>query len=174
MKGNFLNGIIKGSSPALVAFGFLSFMVLGIYAIDYYVHINQSRFGYFASVAMAILGAAIIEGGRFSFLLASISDFAKGNARNGYLGLIASFFLVIHDLTVFHKIASLWSITDPMEYYSYFLFLVLFGLFVEVRLILAYNRTNSATTSNEARAESTPSANKVSTSETVGASAPVS
>lgn len=139
MQSNFIRGLVKVSSPSLIIFGLLSFLVLGIYAMDYYAQLNSSRFGYAGGMAMGFFLAAIIEGGRFAFLLASVRDFSIGNKRNGWLGLVASIFLVVHDLTVSWKVAHLWSPENAMAYFNLLLFLVLFGLFVEIRLVMAFS-----------------------------------
>ncbi len=129
MQGNFIKGLVKASSPSLIIFGVLSFLVLGIYATDYYAALNTPRFGSFGGLVIGICLSLIIEGGRFAFLLASVRDFSIGNKKNGWLGLIASVFLVIHDLTVSWKIAHLWSAENALDYFNLLFFLVAFGLF---------------------------------------------
>ena len=171
MQGNFLRGLVKGSSPFLIFFGMLSFIILGVFATDYYADLNARRFGYFGGLVIAVCISLIIEGGRFAFLLASVRDFSIGQKKNGWLGLIASLLLVIHDLTVSWKIAHLWSEKNQLDYFNLLLFLVLFGLAVEIRLVIAFSSKSSTLASG---GEAAPVPVGVSSSRAVGASAPVS
>lgn len=171
MQGNFLKGIVKASSPFLILVGFLSFIVLGVLVSDYYANLFNLRFGGFAGLVMGISISLIVEGGRFGFLLASIRDFAIDNKKNGWLGLIASLFLVIHDLTVAWKVALLWSVTNHLDYFNCFVFLILFGLAVEIRLVMAYSKMTYSPNSSEVKEnEARPSAG-VSSRESAAAGA---
>jgi len=159
---------VKASSPFLIVFGVLSFIVLGVYATDYYADLNTRRFGSFGGLVIAICLSLIIEGGRFAFLLASVRDFSIGNKKNGWLGLIASILLVVHDITVSWKISHLWSSEHALDYFNMLLFLVLFGLFVEARLVMAFNMKSPTLSSD---GEARPASARVSSSRPVGAGA---
>jgi len=151
MQITFVKGLVKASGPLLITFGLFSFIVLGVYATDYYYQLNLLRFSSFSALVLAIAIALIVEGGRFAFLLASVRDFSTGNKKNGWLGLLASIFLVIHDITVSWKISQLWSERNATAYFECLLFLVLFGLFVEIRLVMAFNQTRLNAGSGQAQ-----------------------
>ena len=116
--------ISKAAPLALLVFAFLSFFAVGVFAIDYYQTLFEPRFGRMAKV-MAILIAVIQESVRFGLLITSIRDFADKKKFNGWLGLLGSTGLVIHDISLCNNIAKMWSATDPLPYSSLFMFLIL-------------------------------------------------
>ena len=131
--------ISKAAPLALLVFAFLSFFAVGVFAIDYYQTLFEPRFGRMAK-AMAILIAIIQEAVRFGLLITSIRDFADKKKFNGWLGLLGSTGLVIHDISLCNNIAKMWSATDPLPYSSLFMFLILIGLLLEFRLILTVGK----------------------------------
>jgi len=127
--------ISKAAPLALLVFAFLSFLAVGIFAVDYYQSLFEPRFGRMAQ-PMAILIAVIQEAVRFGLLVTSIRDFADKKKFNGWLGLIGSIGLVIHDISLSNSIAQMWDSNNPLPYSSLFMFLILIGLLLEFRLIL--------------------------------------
>jgi len=69
-------------------------------------------------------------------LVASVRDFSDDKRFNGWLGLLGSVGLVLHDLSVSKNIALMWSPDNPLPYTGLFSFLILIGLLLEFRLIL--------------------------------------
>lgn len=127
--------ISKAAPLGLLVFAFLSFLAVGIFAVDYYQSLFEPRFGRMAK-PMAILIAVIQEAVRFGLLVTSIRDFADKKKFNGWIGLIGSIGLVIHDISLCNSIAQMWDSTNPLPYSSLFMFLILIGLLLEFRLIL--------------------------------------
>lgn len=136
--------ISKAAPLALLVFAFLSFLAVGIFAIDYYESLFTSRFGRLAK-PMAILIAVIQEAVRFGLLVTSIRDFADKKRLNGWIGLIGSIGLVIHDISLSNSIANMWSPDNPLPYSSLFMFLILIGLLLEFRLILTVGNNQDKT-----------------------------
>ncbi|HBH48270.1 MAG TPA: hypothetical protein DDX98_06505 [Bacteroidales bacterium] len=119
----------------LMIFALLSFIAVGIFSVDYYSELLESRFKA-SSYPMAILIAGIQELVRLGLLIASVRDFSDTKPLNGWLGLIASVALVWHDVKVAEKISLMWNQSEPGQYFSLFVFLILVGLVLEIRLIL--------------------------------------
>jgi len=127
--------ISKVVPVALIIFAALSFAAFGVFCVDYYESLFESRFGRSARY-MAILIAIIQEAVRFGLLVASVRDFSDDKRFNGWLGLLGSVGLVLHDLSVSKNIALMWSPDNPLPYTGLFSFLILIGLLLEFRLIL--------------------------------------
>ena len=109
--------IIEYAPVTLLFLAFLSFVAIGIFSVDYYDSLFSKRFGNY-SVAMAILVATIQELIRFGLLVASMKDFSDDKKFNGWLGLIGSLCLVIHDVKVSWEIALMWTGAEPEPYYN--------------------------------------------------------
>lgn len=136
--------ISKAAPLALLVFAFLSFFAVGVFAIDYYDSLFISRFGRL-SKPMAVLIAIIQEAVRFGLLITSIRDFADKRKFNGWIGLVGSIGLVIHDISLSNSIAKMWSPDNPLPYSSLFMFLILIGLLLEFRLILTVGNSQGKT-----------------------------
>jgi len=136
--------ISKAAPLALLVFAFLSFFAIGVFAIDYYESLFTSRFGRMAR-PMAILIAIIQEAVRFGLLITSIRDFADNKKFNGWLGLVGSVCLVVHDISLCNNIAKMWDSSNPIPYSSLFLFLIMTGLLLEFRLILTIGNPQKKT-----------------------------
>jgi|GEM_PF-1144649 len=119
----------------LLLLALLSFIAIGIFSVDYYEELFKIRFGRTA-FAIAILIAVIQELVRFFLLVASIRDFSKGEKFSGWLGLLGSLGLVVHDILLANKVAKMWSNLDAHPYSDIFLFLIFIGFLLEIRLIL--------------------------------------
>ena len=139
--------ISKAAPLALLVFAFLSFFAIGIFAIDYYDSLFNSRFGRL-SKPMAVLIAIIQEAVRFGLLVTSIRDFADKRKFNGWIGLVGSIGLVLHDISLSNSIAKMWDAENPLPYSSLFMFLILIGLLLEFRLILTVKNSSSKTSVN--------------------------
>lgn len=140
LNQNFDTGVImrqiaQATPLMLLILGLLSFVATGIFSVDYYRELLDPRFGTSAG-AMAILLAVIQEAVRFGLLLASVRDFTDSKPFNGWLGLLGSVFMVVHDIGVMKKIGNMWDPSDPAPYVSMLIFLVVIGLLLEVRMIL--------------------------------------
>ena len=85
---------------------------------------------------MAVLIAVITEFVRFALLLSSIRDFSDKKPFNGWLGLLGSLALVFHEISVSRSMAAMWSTDNSGAYSTLFIFLILLGLGLEIRLIL--------------------------------------
>lgn len=126
---------ISKAAPLLLLFGALaSFVSFGIFAVDYYENLF-AKFGRH-SRTMGIVIASITELVRFALLVSSIRDFNDEKRFNGWLGLLGSVALVFHDISVARSIASMWDASNPLPYSTVFVFLILLGLGLEIRLIL--------------------------------------
>jgi len=134
--------ISKAAPLALLVFAFLSFLAVGVFAIDYYDTLFAPRFGRL-SKAMAVLIAVIQESVRFGLLITSIRDFADKRKFNGWIGLIGSIGLVLHDISLSNSIAKMWDAENPLPYSSLFMFLILIGLLLEFRLILTVKNSRA-------------------------------
>lgn len=139
--------ISKAAPLALLVFAFLSFLAVGVFAIDYYDSLFVSRFGRL-SKPMAVLIAVIQEAVRFGLLITSIRDFADKRKFNGWIGLIGSIGLVLHDISLSNSIARMWDAENPLPYSSLFMFLILIGLLLEFRLILTVKNYKNQSTVN--------------------------
>ena len=135
--------ISKAAPLALLVFAFLSFFAIGVFAIDYYESLFTSRFGRLAR-PMAILIAIIQEAVRFGLLITSIRDFADDKKFNGWIGLVGSVGLVVHDISLCNNIAKMWNESNPLPYSSLFMFLILIGLLLEFRLVLTVGNSRKS------------------------------
>ena len=124
----------------LLLLAFLSFFATGIFSVDYYDNLFVSRFKSY-SFHIAILIAIIQEAIRFCLLVSSIRDFSDDKKFNGWLGLLGSIGLVCHDLKLGWEVAIMWSSNNPNPYYNVFVFLILIGLLLELRLVLTTSIT---------------------------------
>lgn len=131
--------ISKVAPFALLTCALLSFIAVGIFSVDYYQELFLKRFTESARF-MAIMVAVIQEAVRFGLLIASIRDFADRKPLNGWLGLIGSIALVIHDVSIAKSLALIWDPLNPVPYSSILVFLILIGLLLEVRLILTVGK----------------------------------
>lgn len=120
---------------ALITCALLSFIAVGVFCVDYYESLFLIRFKESARI-MAILVAVIQELVRFGLLIASIRDFSDKKPFNGWLGLVGSLALVVHDIGIAKDIATVWSSKTPELYSGIFIFLILIGLLLEIRLVL--------------------------------------
>jgi len=170
MQGNLLDAVFKRSSPFLILIGLLSFILLGVFVADYYTVLYSRRFGDFWGLVAGICFSVAMEGGRFGSLMVSVRDFSTNKTKEGWLGILASIVLVGHDVMVADKIAELWSGKYQGDYYSSFLFLVLFGLYVELRLVMTLHKSIPVSTGQVA--PPAPASVRVSSNGAVGASAP--
>ena len=126
---------ISKAAPLLLLLGAVaSFISFGIFAVDYYANLF-SKFDTHART-MGIVIASITELVRFALLVSSIRDFSDSKRFNGWLGLLGSVALVFHDINVARSIASSWDAVNPVPYSTTFIFLILLGLGLEIRLIL--------------------------------------
>lgn len=128
-------GQISKAAPLLLLFCALSsFFAFGIFAVDYYEKLF-SKFGSYAR-PLGVVIASITELVRFALLVSSIRDFSDSKKFNGWIGLLGSLALVLHDVSVARSIANFWDAANPTPYTSIFIFLILLGLGLEIRLIL--------------------------------------
>lgn len=131
--------ISKAAPFALLACAILSFIAVGVFSIDYYQELFAKRFTESARF-MAIMVAVIQEAVRFGLLIASIRDFADKKYLNGWLGLLGSVALVLHDVSIAKDLALIWNADNPKPYSSILIFLILIGLLLEIRLILTVGK----------------------------------
>lgn len=127
----------------LLVMAFGTFLAVGIFWADYFKAILTARFTSSAG-AMAIFLAIIHEAVRFGLLVASIRDFSDHKSFNGWLGLVASIGLVAHDVTVAGDVANLWAndLATAGTYKMMFIFLIVLGLVLELRLILTVEKAS--------------------------------
>lgn len=132
---------ISKAAPLLLLLGAIaSFISFGIFAVDYYENLF-SKFGTHARTIGVVI-ASITELVRFALLVSSIRDFSDSKRFNGWLGLMGSIALVFHDINVARSIASAWDAVNPAPYSTTFIFLILLGLGLEIRLILTTSKTS--------------------------------
>ena len=158
---------ISKAAPLLLLLGAIaSFISFGIFAVDYYQNLF-AKFGTHART-MGVVIASITELVRFALLVSSIRDFSDKKRFNGWLGLMGSIALVFHDINVARSIASAWDISNPTPYSTVFIFLILLGLGLEIRLILTTSKPVAKSTEGEnvSNRKKSPSSNGV---DTVGA-----
>lgn len=130
---------ISKAAPLLLLLGAISsFISFGVFAVDYYENLF-SKFGTHART-MGVVIASITELVRFALLVSSIRDFSDSKRFNGWLGLMGSVALVFHDVNVARSIASAWDAANPVPYSTTFIFLILLGLGLEIRLILTTSK----------------------------------
>lgn len=122
---------------SILFFAFLSFVAVAVFKVDYYTEKFSTRFE--NAMAMAIVMAVISEGVRAALLITSSRDFITGEKTNGWLGLIASVGIVVYEWNVAGNIAKVWSAETPELYKGIFLFLIVVGLVLELRLVLTLN-----------------------------------
>ena len=132
------NGIMEKISQyapfSILLFAILSFIAIGVFKVDFYTEKFGTRFE--NAMAMAIVMAVISEGVRAALLITSSRDFINGEKTNGWLGLLASVGIVIYEWNVAGNIATVWSAEAPELYKGIFLFLIVVGLVLELRLVL--------------------------------------
>jgi len=133
--GKIMREISRFAPFTLLVCALLSFIAVSIFAVDYYETLFTTRFTKNARV-MAILVAVIQEAVRFGLLVSSIRDFSDKKPLNGWLGLIGSLVLVIHDISIANDLALLWNAENPSPYSGILIFPILTGLLLEIRLIL--------------------------------------
>lgn len=126
---------------ALILCALLSFISVGVFCVDYYDSLFRERFDEY-SMSMAVMVAVIQELVRFGLLIASIRDFSDKKPFNGWLGLLGSIGLVFHDISICKDVASIWSPENPTLYSDIFVFLILIGLLLEIRLVLTIRNTS--------------------------------
>lgn len=133
------NGVMdffKSAAPILLLISAIaSFAAIGIFQVDYYDKLFAKNFPNH-SITMAVLIAVITELVRFALLVSSIRDFSDSKPFNGWLGLLGSLALVVHEISVSRSMAALWSTDNSTAYSTVFIFLILLGLGLEIRLIL--------------------------------------
>jgi hypothetical protein len=145
------NGIMEKISQyapfSILLFALLSFIAVGVFKVDYYTEKFGTRFD--NAMAMAIVMAVISEGVRAALLITSSRDFINGEKTNGWLGLLASVGIVIYEWNVAGNIATVWSAEAPELYKGIFLFLIIVGLVLELRLVLTLSVGSSQTATNK-------------------------
>ena len=119
---------------SILLFAILSFIAIGVFKVDFYTEKFSARFE--NATAMAVVMAVISEGVRAALLITSSRDFINGEKTNGWLGLLASVGIVIYEWNVAGNIANVWSVEAPELYKGIFLFLIVVGLVLELRLVL--------------------------------------
>lgn len=148
------NGIMEKISQyapfSILFFALLSFVAVGVFKVDYYTEKFGTRFD--NAMAMAIVMAVISEGVRAALLITSSRDFIKGEKTNGWLGLLASVGIVIYEWNVAGNIAKVWSAEAPELYKGIFLFLIIVGLVLELRLVLTLSVGSSQKATQRATA----------------------
>ncbi|WP_282782793.1 hypothetical protein [Phaeodactylibacter xiamenensis] len=153
-----MNKISEYAPFALLIMAIGTFVIIGIFRTDYYSHLFEVRFEPWAAMAMAVFAAFIEEGVRLALRISSIRDFSDNKKGNGWLGLIASVALVWHEITTATHVAELWAgsqIADVSVYKGWFVFFILVGLILEIRLILTSQNTSLG---NPQRRSSRPAA----------------
>jgi len=128
---------------ALILCALLSFIAVGVFCVDYYEALFNERFKEY-STSMAVMVAIIQELVRFGLLIASIRDFSDKKPFNGWLGLLGSIGLVFHDISICKDVALIWSPENPSLYSDIFIFLILIGLLLEIRLVLTVGKMKTA------------------------------
>lgn len=126
----------KDAAPVLLLISaIISFLAIGIFQVDYYQKLLAQNFPTHCR-SMAVMIATITEFVRFALLLSSIRDFSDKKPFNGWIGLLGSLALVFHEISVSRSMATMWSADNPTAYSTLFIFLILLGLGLEIRLIL--------------------------------------
>ena len=131
--------ISKFAPFLLLACAFLSFFAVAIFIVDYYNQLFEIRFSEY-SFFIAVMVALIQEFVRFGLLISSIRDFTDSRRFNGWLGLVGSIGLVMHDVSIVKDLAMTWDYQNPSPYVSVLVFLILIGLLLEIRLILTISK----------------------------------
>jgi hypothetical protein len=128
-----MNSLAKHADLFLLLFALLSFVLLIIFKTDYYLHIFSPRFGTKLGIAVAVASAILVEGVRFSLLVASASDAINKNSKGLWLGIVASILITIYDLTICIEIGNVWGSYVHSHILQVF---VVLGLLLEIRLVL--------------------------------------
>lgn len=129
--------LTKRADISLLFFALLSFLILGTFKFEYYNHIFIVNFYDWLAITMAVAVAVLIEGTRFSLLLASAQDARTGNTKGFVLGLLGSSGLLIYDFILCSSIGEHWENGAGGTVYTGILrFIVLLGALLEIRLCL--------------------------------------
>lgn len=116
-----------------------------VFKTDYYLHIFSPRLGYKFGISVAVATAFLIEGARFSLLVASASDTINGNTKGLWLGIIASIVVTIYDIVICVELGNVWG---SVVHTHIFQVMVVLGLMIEIRLCLMVSPTHSSTPQN--------------------------
>lgn len=136
---NLMYHITKHASLFLLLFAALTFISLMVFKIEFWLIAFNVKFPAALAWAMAVGIAIIVEGTRFSLMVSSAEDIAKGHKTNFWLGMLGSIALLIYE--VFYmasEIGTTWSDTDD-TYTNLFKFLAVLGMLLELRLCLLMN-----------------------------------
>jgi hypothetical protein len=145
---------------ALILCALLSFISVGVFCVDYYDSLFKERFDEY-SMSMAVMVAVIQELVRFGLLIASIRDFSDKKPFNGWLGLVGSVGLVFHDISICKDIATVWSPENPSLYSDIFVFLILIGFLLEIRLVLTIRNASFSKSSAVGKSKESQRSNGV-------------
>ncbi len=138
---NLMHQITKHASLFLLIFACLSFLGLIIFKVEYWTIALQPKFNYTLAWVMGLTIAIVVEGVRFSLMLASAEDIAKGRTLNFILGLLGSIALLVYEVFYMaNVVGASWSVTDS-TYTNLFKFLAIVGMLLELRLCLIMNGT---------------------------------
>lgn len=137
---NVMREISKAAPLLLLICALGSFICFGFFSVNYYAKLFEPVGVH--SRTMAITMAVITELVRFALLVASIRDFSDKKRFNGWLGLLGSVALVFHDVNVARSIAAMFDAANPTPYSTAFIFLILLGFGLEIRLILTMSNPN--------------------------------
>lgn len=117
----------------LLFFAVLSFVLLIIFKTDYYLHIFNPRLGQKIGLGVAISTALLVEGVRFSLLVASAADAINKNKKGLWLGIIASILITTYDMFICNEVGLVWGSAVHAHILQTF---VILGLLLEFRLVL--------------------------------------
>ncbi len=147
---------IADAAPALiVATSLGTFGIIGYFQADYYTTIFSDDFANSKWIGISI--AVFTELVRFVLLISSVKDFSNNKRFQGILGLVASVGLVFHDIQTNKAIATVLEGIHSHYFSSILNFLVVLGLILEIRLILAISSSNKTTTRQKQDSSPTPS-----------------
>ena len=141
---NLMHQITKQASLFLLIFACLSFVGLVIFKVEYWLLALQPKFNHTLAWVMGVTIAIVVEGVRFSLMVASAEDIAKGRRLNFVLGMLGSIALLVYEVFYMaNVVGASWSTTDD-TYTNLFKFLALVGMLLELRLCLLMNGTKDA------------------------------
>lgn len=138
---NLMHQITKQATLFLLIFACLSFVGLVIFKVEYWLLALQPKFNHTLAWVMGVTIAIVVEGVRFSLMVASAEDIAKGRTLNFLLGMLGSIALLVYEVFYMaNVVGASWSTTDD-TYTNLFKFLALVGMLLELRLCLLMNGT---------------------------------
>lgn len=141
---NLMYQITKQASLFLLIFACLSFVGLIIFKVEYWLLALQPKFNHTLAWVMGVTIAIVVEGVRFSLMVASAEDIAKGRTLNFLLGMLGSIALLVYEVFYMaNVVGASWSTTDD-TYTNLFKFLALVGMLLELRLCLLMSGTKES------------------------------